>query len=200
MCFSIRQFNYCGFIIKINQKAIETVNNFKYLGVILDSHLKCDMHVKRLCRTIRTNLNCFYMIRPYISLKAAKLYMHAMVFSHLSYCVTVWSQVSQLTIKPVRSLYKQTLKILDKKPNRWHHCNIVQKYDLLSFENVINLSLIKMVFKCVNNLAPEIICPLISKQSSKGITTRGATNQICTVPKRKTKFAQSTFSVQGTLL
>jgi len=33
-----------------------------------------------------------------------------------------------------------------------------------------------------------------------GITTRGATNQNCTVPKIKTKFAQSTFSVQGTLL
>ncbi len=150
------------------------------------------MLLKRLCRT---HLNCFY-----ISLKAAKLYMHAMVFSHLSYCVTVWSQVSQLTIKAVRSLYKQTLTILDKKPNRWHHCNIVQKYSLLSFENCIIFSLIKMVFKCVNNLAPEIICPLISKQSSKGITTRGATNQNCTVPKRKTKFAQSTFSVQGTLL
>ncbi len=133
MCFSIRRKEKTSsFIIKINQKAIETVNNFKYLGVILDFHLKFDMHVKRLCRT---------MIRPYISLKAAKLYMHTMVFSHLSYCVTVWSQVSQLTIKLVRSLYKQILKILDKKPNRWHHSNIVQKY---SFENCINLSLIKM--------------------------------------------------------
>lgn len=69
-----------GFIIKINQKEIETVNNFTYLGVNLDSHLKFDMHVKKLCRTISTNLNCFYMIRPYISLKAAKLYMHAMIF------------------------------------------------------------------------------------------------------------------------
>jgi len=89
MCFSIRRKEINGFIIKINQKAIEAVNNFKYLGVILDSHLKFDVHVKRLCRTIRTNLNCFYMIRPHISLKAATLYMHAMVFSHLSYCVTV---------------------------------------------------------------------------------------------------------------
>ncbi len=75
-----------------------------------------------------------------------------------------------------RSLYKQTHIFWDKKPNRWHHCNIVQKYSLLSLENSINLSLIKMVFKCVNNLAPEIICQLISKQSSKGIPTRGGGN------------------------
>ncbi len=89
MCFLIRRKEMSGFIIKINQKAIETVNNFKYVGAILDSHLKFDMHVKRLCRTIRTNLNCFYTIRPYISPKAAKLYMHAMVFSHLSYLVSL---------------------------------------------------------------------------------------------------------------
>ncbi len=49
-----------GFIIKINQKAIETVNNFKYVGVILDSHLKFDMHVKRLCRTIRKKFELFF--------------------------------------------------------------------------------------------------------------------------------------------
>ncbi len=103
---------------------------------------------------------------------------------HTSYFVIVWSQVSQLTIKPVRSLYIQKLKVLDMKPIRWHHCNILQKYSLLSFENFVNVSLIKMVFKCLNNLAPEIICQLINKQS-KVITTRSATNQNCTVPKRK---------------
>ncbi len=61
-----------------------------------------------------------------------------------------------------------------------HHCNIVQNIVCLVLNN---LSLIKMVFKCVNNLAPEMICPLMSKQSSKGITTRGATNQNCTKEK-----------------
>ncbi len=68
MCFSFRTKEINGFIIKINQKAIETINSFKYLGVILDSQLKFDVHVKRLCRTIRPNLNCFYMIRPNTSL------------------------------------------------------------------------------------------------------------------------------------
>ncbi len=41
MCFFfIRRKEISGFIIKNNQKAIETVNTFKYLGVILDSNLK----------------------------------------------------------------------------------------------------------------------------------------------------------------
>lgn len=104
--------------------------------------------------------------------------MHAMVLSHLSYCVTVLESGFSTDYEPVRSLYKQTLNILYKKPIRWHHCNILQKHSL-------NLSLIKMFFKCVNNLVQDIICQLISKQRSKGITIRGATNQNCAVPKKK---------------
>lgn len=74
-------------IIRINQEEIEEVNDFKFLGVILDPELKFDKHVKKLCKTVKTNLNCFRMIRHYIPLKAAQLFMHAMIFSHLSYCM-----------------------------------------------------------------------------------------------------------------
>ncbi len=51
-----------------------------------------------------------------------------------------------------------------------HICIIVILYKNIVCLVLNNLSLIKMVFKCVNNLAPEMICPLMSKQSSKGIT------------------------------
>ncbi len=67
--------------------------------------------------------------------------MYAMAFSHMSYCVIV----SQLTIKHIRPLYKQTLNILDNKSIRWHHCNILHKYSLHSLYNCINLSLFKIV-------------------------------------------------------
>jgi len=39
-------------------------------------------------------------------------------------------------------------------------------------------------FKCVNNIAPDITCQLISKQNSKGITTRGVTNQNCSTEEK----------------
>ncbi len=47
---------------------------------------------------------------------------------------------------------------------RWHHWYNI-KYSLRSFDNCLNLSLIKIVFKCVNKLAPDIIRQLIIKQS-----------------------------------
>ena len=197
MCFSMRRKAKDKFIIKIDREEIKEVSDFKFLGVILDSQLRFDKHVKKLCKKVKINLNCFRMIRHYIPLKAAQLFMHAMIFSHLSYCVTVWSQASESTVKPIKSLYKQALKIMDQKQMKWHHCIILRKYKLLSYDSFIKFSFIKLIFKCLNNLAPAVLCPYVTKINTNRITTRGSANGHCRVAQRRTALGQSSFSVIG---
>jgi hypothetical protein len=100
---------------------------------------------------------------------------------------------------PIKSLYKQALKIMDQKPTRWHHCQILKKHNLLGFDSFVIFSFLKLIFKCLNNLAPEILCQLINKLNSS-IRTRGATNGNCRTAKRKTTFGQSSFVAIGTKL
>ncbi len=92
------------------------VSDFKYLGIILDSNLTFKKHVKKVANTIRYNLANFRHIRPYLTTEAAKLFMDAMIFmdANISYCFTSWSQANVTTLKPIETLYKQTLKILDQ--------------------------------------------------------------------------------------
>lgn len=70
-----------------------------------DSKLKFDKHDEKTTKKVRNNMNCFKLIRHHIPLKVVQLSMHAMIFSHLSYCVTVWSQASLTVVQPVASLY-----------------------------------------------------------------------------------------------
>uniref|UniRef100_A0A4W5MJF5 Glutamyl-tRNA synthetase 2, mitochondrial n=1 Tax=Hucho hucho TaxID=62062 RepID=A0A4W5MJF5_9TELE len=51
MCFSIRGKAKCT--IRIDQQAIEEVEEFKFLGIILDSQLKFNKHINKLCKTQR---------------------------------------------------------------------------------------------------------------------------------------------------
>ncbi|KAK0142318.1 putative RNA-directed DNA polymerase from transposon X-element [Merluccius polli] len=122
--------------ILIKGNSIQVVSQFKYLGITLDSNLTFQKHVKNVANKIKFNLSNFRHIRPYLTTDAAKLFMHAMIFSHITYCFTTWSQTNLTTLKPIESLYKQTLKTLDQKPNRYHHCHIVQKYNLLNFDSL----------------------------------------------------------------
>lgn len=200
MCFSLKRNITDELQINIDKYKIEVVDEFKYLGVILDSKLKFDAHVRKMSKTIKTNLNCFRLIRPCISTQAAKVYLHAMVLSHMSYCSIVWGQATKSVIKPLVSLYKQTLKVFDQKPMKWHHCTIIQKYKMLTLDNFITFSFVKNIFKCLNDLAPSVMCQTVQKYTNEGVRTRAGVSGNCRVKRCRTALGQSAFSVKGTQL
>ena len=127
MCFSIKIKADENSRVKIDEIEISQVAEFISVGVILDSELKFNRHVKKLCKTVKSNLNCFHLIRQYIPLKAAQQFLHAMIFSRLSYCITVWGQANQSTMIPMDQ------KIMDQEPARWHHCQILKKTQFTGF-------------------------------------------------------------------
>ncbi len=88
--------------IKIRNEKIKEVNDFKFLGIILDPQLKFDKHVKKI-------------IRHYIPTQAAQLFMHCMIFSDFSYCMTVWAYASPSTIRHLTSLYNPVTSLSHTK-------------------------------------------------------------------------------------
>ena len=83
------------FEVHLDQEAVIEVNEIKYLGIIIYPMFKM-LRVSHVCEKVKTNLKCF----NYISREthhAALFYM--MQMSHISFCVTVWSQPSEPSIK-----------------------------------------------------------------------------------------------------
>ena len=66
------------------------------------------------------------LIRNQMTTEAAILYFHAMILTHISYCLTTWSQANANTKSLMHTVYKQALKILDKKSYNYHHCTIIR--------------------------------------------------------------------------
>ncbi len=53
-------------------------------------------------------------------------------------------------------LDKQTLKVLDKKPNSFQHCSILTKFSILSWEHLIQFADLVLIFKIINGFAPPV--------------------------------------------
>ncbi len=104
------------------------MNEFRYLGVILDTKLSFKSHVKKISPIF--NLHNFRHIRSFLTKSAALLFLHSMILSHIEYCVTRWSHTSATTIKPIELYFKKALKVFDKKQLSYHHCNILTEYNL----------------------------------------------------------------------
>ena len=86
-----------------------------------------------------------------------------MIFSHI--CITSWSQTGKTTLAPLQTLYQQTLKVLDKKPLRYHHCDIIQRHNRMSFESFEFLADVCLVYKIMHDLAAPPLTEFVSLRS-----------------------------------
>ncbi len=172
-------------------------SEYKYLGVLIDSKLSFKSHVKRVCNRIKFNPSNFRYIRHQMSTQAAKMYTHSMIFSHIIYCLPIWSLASVTSLKPLQSLYKRTVKILDKKPSISHHCPILQKYRLLSWENMVKYSNLCLVYKIIHGLSSPPLHQFVNTRTANHSRTRGAASVDCIIPFRKSAFGQTDFSVRA---
>ena len=124
------------------------------------------------------------------------MYMFSLILSHINYCLPTWSTANSTTLKPVMSLYKQALKILDKKPKSHHHCSVLHKYRLLSWDNLITFKNCCLMFKIRFNLAPPPLCSLVKFRTAATSATRGAARGDCDIPLKKV-YLDSRFSQLG---
>lgn len=87
---------------------------YLYLGVMIDSKLNFKAQVKKVCNQVKFSVSNFRFTRDYMSTETAMMSMYSIVISHITFCLTTWSQASTTTLKSLQSLYKQTLKILEE--------------------------------------------------------------------------------------
>lgn len=194
MFFTKRTSNSPNPDVYVAGKKISIVTQYKYLGIVLDSNLTFKEHVKKVTQTMKLNLANFRYIRQSLNQEAAKIFFNAMIMPHLTYCFTSWSQGCKTTLRPIHSVYKQALKVLDMKPFRHHHCSILVKHKLLNWENMVNFQDANLIFKILHGLAPPPLSNFINQSSRY---TRSATLNNLVVPLRKSAFSQSAFSVRA---
>jgi len=170
---------------------LEIVSEFKYLGLTLDSTLSFKKHVKKISNKVKFNL------RNFKQNVAAKVFLHSMILSHMEYCCTSWTLTGMKTFKSIELLYKNALKVLDKKPMSFHICKILQKHNILSIENLIFFKYAGFVYKVLHGLAPPPLLDFFKLNTNSGARTRASVRGDCEVPFRRTAFGQNSLSVKA---
>ena len=98
-----------------------------------------------------------------------------MILPQLTYCLISWAQACCTTLKPIQSVYKQALKVIDRKPNS--HCYILRKHEFLSWENLMQYIDACLVFKILNGLAPPPLS-IFDKQKTQTYGSRSTRSAI----------------------
>ena len=112
----------------VNNVEIESVNTFKYLGLIFDTKLSWCNHVDFIRKKISPIIGILYRAKNYITGIMRRQIYFSYIHSHINYMCAIWGSANASIIRPLQILQNKALKIVFNKPYRT--CTNDLYYDL----------------------------------------------------------------------
>ena len=143
--------------LSIDGNQIKQVFHHKLLGLVIDSHLTWNDHVDYIVSKAASRLFLLKKIKPFLSLKERKLFYSSMIMPVLAYGSVIWGDFYVgITERLLKQQKRAARIILDvKKPTDTPSPDLFAKLNWLSFDKCIILQRGTLVYKCLNNLAPD---------------------------------------------
>ena len=157
-------------------EAVEQVEEFKYLGVTLDSELKFDVHIESICKKISSRLGIIGRIRNYFDRKHLLMLYNTLVLPYFDYASTVWSNANGTG--QLSTLQARAARIILGLPKRANGEVALRGLKWIPMTDRWNCQRAVMMFKVANGLVPEYISeaftPLSDSYAESGRASRGS--------------------------
>ena len=141
---------------------LERKKEAKYLGVIFDEKMQWSSQISNITKKVNFKLGKIKSVASFLTSHTKKLLVNALVMPYFHYCSPAWSSAAPFRLRKVDK------KVVDAS-------NFLGRKDNYSIYNVINKDMSLLIFKALNNLAPNYICSKINMaRNSHSHNTRGA--------------------------
>ena len=137
--------------LKINNisESIEimSADHIKYLGVTIDKHLRWDVHVRNVSRTLRSILYNFKYFNKIVDTRHMRIIYFALVESRLQYAILGWGGVATTHLKKLDILQKRFLKIMYNKENTYPSDLLFIESKILDVRQLYFCSIVNYIYK-----------------------------------------------------
>ena len=102
---------------KIGPYNIESSEQQKLLGVLIDNKLTFDKHINNLCAKASQKLNALCRVSSFMSTNKKRLVMKVFISSQFSYCPLIWMNHSRTLNSKINRIHERLLRVVysDKK-------------------------------------------------------------------------------------
>lgn len=144
------QIDQFDFLISLNEKRIQRVRSYEYLGVVIDDKMHWNAHIDKVRDDISPYVFALRKMRPYVSESTASQVYNAFVASRLVYASPVWRTAPNYKLQTLRVLQHSAIKTIRRLPWLTSSSSLFSP-KLLSIDNLILLRLLLYVHKIVND-------------------------------------------------
>ena len=123
--------------IELTGIEIEKVENYKYLGCIIDNNLKWSTHIKNIRIKLSQMVPTIYGIRDKISEKNKTLMYNALIKPRLEYAAEVYGKTTEANLKSLQTSQNKTIRILYNKRRTENVEHLLHEKNILKVEDII---------------------------------------------------------------
>ena len=161
----------CNNKIEIGGKEIRNVRDTKFLGVVIDENLDWNSHVKHMLSKLTAGIHSLNMVKNIVPFYLKRIIYLANIQSHLNYAVCVWgSMLTSSNRNKVKVKQNHAIRAIFNLNRRTSVKPFLKKARLLNFEDLMNLSLLNISYRYVNDYLPLRITNLYEIQTHDRIT------------------------------
>ena len=135
MLFTNRPINV-NMSVRLGQSILECKESVKFLGVHIDHKLNFKDHIKYICNRVSKSTGILYVMRNFAPLPVLKSIYYSLIYSHLSYCTTVWGGTYTTNLQPLRIKQKKAIRIINKKPYLSHTSPLFYSSEILKLDDI----------------------------------------------------------------
>ena len=185
--------------IKHNDIVLESVDQMKYLGVILDNKLNWSLHISHIANKISRSIGCIRRIKTYLSQKHLINLYFALILSYIDYCCTAWGNCSITSMNKIQKLQNRYARLVLNTDYTSSQCSMLTTLNWQSVEQRIKYHKCVLIYKIHNSLSPSYLKPLSVNRSTM-YRTRYAVNSRLNLPYPRTEFKRRSFSYSANYL
>ena len=143
-------------LISLGDQVLSFENEHKFLGIVLDSKLKFDSHIRSVCRKVSKSIGILYKLKEYMSDRMLMNLYYSMIYPYLIYGNLIWGGTYSTHLNPLLLLQKRAVRIISKSSYLSHTDPIFSKLEILKLCDVHKYLVSQYVFKRKNSFLSNI--------------------------------------------
>lgn len=131
---------------------IKKTDKIRYLGVMIDQHLRWNEHITYINKRMRQLIPKFYSLREILNVKNLLIVYNSLVDSILRYCILAWGGLFKNILNIVQVTQNTLIKIIYKKNRRYSTEALYRESEILDVKNLYTYQCLVWTFKSRNSL------------------------------------------------
>ena len=135
----------------IDNKEIERVDSFLFLGLEINHNLNWNNHILSISFKVSKIAGILHKLKNEFPTSILKSIYNTLILPHLNYCVLCWgSQTNRIHL-----LQKRAIRNINNANYRAHSEPIFKSLNILKMDDIYYLSILKFYSKLINNNLPH---------------------------------------------